>query len=263
MGTRRLPNAHVGKRYSTVLAAAGGTPPYRWAAVSLPTGLSVTPAGALAGAAAKHAASLRLTVRVTDASGAQATRAARPARRARKLMLFPDHHLRDLLRDRAAHVVGADAAPRLVAGVHAGRELRLLCVVGLAVRLPARGVDRRQPRGGAGDRPDVQRQTRKLLLGLAVAFNLGLLGYFKYAGFLVSSAENALSRVGLPSSSCALSVTLPIGISFFTFMALSYVIDVYRGQLEPVDFPRFAVYLSFFPHLVAGPIGGAASCCRN
>jgi len=99
-----------------------------------------------------------------------------------------------------------------------------------------------------------QRQTRKVLLGLAVAFNLGLLGYFKYAGFLVSSAENALSRVGLPSSSFALSVTLPIGISFFTFMALSYVIDVYRGQLEPVDFPRFAVYLSFFPHLVAGPI---------
>ena len=99
-----------------------------------------------------------------------------------------------------------------------------------------------------------QRQARKVLLGLAVAFNLGLLGYFKYAGFLVSSAENALSRVGLPTSSFALSVTLPIGISFFTFMALSYVIDVYRGQLEPVDFPRFAVYLSFFPHLVAGPI---------
>jgi alginate O-acetyltransferase complex protein AlgI len=100
----------------------------------------------------------------------------------------------------------------------------------------------------AGVRP------RKALLGLAVAFNLGLLGYFKYAGFLVSSAENALGRLGLPSSSWALSVTLPIGISFFTFMAMSYVIDVYRGQLEPVDFPRFAVYLSFFPHLVAGPI---------
>jgi alginate O-acetyltransferase complex protein AlgI len=95
---------------------------------------------------------------------------------------------------------------------------------------------------------------RKLILGAAVAFDLGLLGYFKYAGFLVSSAENALTRAGLPSSSWALSVTLPIGISFFTFMALSYVIDVYRRDLEPVDFARFAVYLSFFPHLVAGPI---------
>ena len=99
-----------------------------------------------------------------------------------------------------------------------------------------------------------QRGVRKLILGVAVAFDLGLLGYFKYAGFLVSSAENALTRVGLPSSSWALSVTLPIGISFFTFMALSYVIDVYRRDLEPVDFARFAVYLSFFPHLVAGPI---------
>ncbi|HST14139.1 MAG TPA: hypothetical protein VLJ44_04700, partial [Gaiellaceae bacterium] len=97
-------------------------------------------------------------------------------------------------------------------------------------------------------------RARKGLLALALLFDLGMLGYFKYAGFLVSSAENALSRVGLPSSSFALSVTLPIGISFFTFMALSYVIDVYRGELEPVDFPRFAVYLSFFPHLVAGPI---------
>jgi alginate O-acetyltransferase complex protein AlgI len=100
----------------------------------------------------------------------------------------------------------------------------------------------------------VQLRTRKALLSLAVVFNLGLLGYFKYAGFLVSSAENGLGRLGLPSSEWALSVTLPIGISFFTFMALSYVIDVYRGDLEPVDFPRFAVYLSFFPHLVAGPI---------
>jgi D-alanyl-lipoteichoic acid acyltransferase DltB (MBOAT superfamily) len=97
-------------------------------------------------------------------------------------------------------------------------------------------------------------QLRKLLLALSVAFNLGLLGYFKYAGFLVSSAENALTRVGLPSSSWILSVTLPIGISFFTFMAMSYVIDIYRRELEPVDFPRFAVYLAFFPHLVAGPI---------
>src|SRR5438876_1377141 len=72
-------------------------------------------------------------------------------------------------------------------------------------------------------------RARKALLAVAVTFNLGLLAYFKYAGFLVSSVENALSRVGLPSSHWVLSVTLPIGISFFTFMALSYVIDVYRG----------------------------------
>jgi len=97
-------------------------------------------------------------------------------------------------------------------------------------------------------------RARKLLLSTDIAFNLGLLAYFKYAGFLVSSVENGLSRLGLPSSSWVLTVTLPIGISFFTFMAMSYVVDIYRRELEPADFPRFAVYLSFFPHLVAGPI---------
>jgi D-alanyl-lipoteichoic acid acyltransferase DltB (MBOAT superfamily) len=95
---------------------------------------------------------------------------------------------------------------------------------------------------------------RKGLLAAAVAVNLGLLGYFKYAGFLTTSAENALSRLGMSVASSVVSVALPIGISFFTFMALSYVIDVYRGDLEPAPFGRFAVYLSFFPHLVAGPI---------
>src|SRR6185503_2540800 len=66
---------------------------------------------------------------------------------------------------------------------------------------------------------------RKGLLATAVVFNLGLLGYFKYAGFLTTSAENALSRLGISVASSVVSVALPIGISFFTFMALSYVID--------------------------------------
>jgi alginate O-acetyltransferase complex protein AlgI len=95
---------------------------------------------------------------------------------------------------------------------------------------------------------------RKALLALAVAFNLSLLGYFKYAGFLVSSTQDFLSRIGLGFTSSVVSVALPVGISFFTFMALSYVIDVYRGTIETSPFSRFAVYLSFFPHIVAGPI---------
>ena len=95
---------------------------------------------------------------------------------------------------------------------------------------------------------------RKAWLTAAVAFDLGLLGYFKYAGFLVSSADNVLSRIGVAGASSVVNVTLPVGISFYTFMAISYVVDVYRGQLEPAPFGRFAVYLSFFPHLVAGPI---------
>jgi alginate O-acetyltransferase complex protein AlgI len=95
---------------------------------------------------------------------------------------------------------------------------------------------------------------RKALVSLGVAFNLTLLGYFKYAGFLVSSAENTLQRLGLGSPSSVVGVVLPVGISFYTFMAISYLVDVYRGELVPAPFRRFAVYLSFFPHLVAGPI---------
>jgi D-alanyl-lipoteichoic acid acyltransferase DltB (MBOAT superfamily) len=97
-------------------------------------------------------------------------------------------------------------------------------------------------------------RARKALLAAAVAFNLGLLGYFKYTGFFVSSAENTMARLHIAAPTAIVSVTLPIGISFFTFMALSYVIDTYRGELEPTSFGKFAVFLSFFPHLVAGPI---------
>jgi D-alanyl-lipoteichoic acid acyltransferase DltB (MBOAT superfamily) len=89
---------------------------------------------------------------------------------------------------------------------------------------------------------------RKALLALAVAFDLGLLAYFKYAGFFASSADNLLG------TSWIVNVTLPVGISFYTFMAISYVVDTYRGELVPASFARFAVFQAFFPHLVAGPI---------
>jgi alginate O-acetyltransferase complex protein AlgI len=97
-------------------------------------------------------------------------------------------------------------------------------------------------------------RVRKALLGLAVAFNLGLLGYFKYYDFFLTSTQNALARLGIEISPTIAQITLPVGISFFTFQALSYVIDIYRRTFEPVTFSKFAVYLSFFPHLVAGPI---------
>ena len=95
---------------------------------------------------------------------------------------------------------------------------------------------------------------RRLALSVAVAGNLGLLGYFKYAQFFEVSARNALTHVGIHVNPDVLRVTLPIGISFFTFQAMSYIIDIYRRQIEPVSFLDFAVYISFFPHLVAGPI---------
>jgi D-alanyl-lipoteichoic acid acyltransferase DltB (MBOAT superfamily) len=95
---------------------------------------------------------------------------------------------------------------------------------------------------------------RKLLLWLAVAGNLGVLGYFKYYDFFLSSTQNLATLVGLDLPLELRTVILPIGISFYTFMALSYIVDVYRGDTEPTTLEKFAVYLSFFPHLVAGPI---------
>ncbi|MGZ4333508.1 MAG: MBOAT family O-acyltransferase [Gaiellaceae bacterium] len=89
---------------------------------------------------------------------------------------------------------------------------------------------------------------RKALLGAAVAFDLGILAYFKYTNFFLSSADNVLGTSWLTN------VTLPVGVSFYTFMAISYVVDTYRRELVPTTLMRFAVFQAFFPHLVAGPI---------
>ena len=95
---------------------------------------------------------------------------------------------------------------------------------------------------------------RKRIVAIAVAANLTLLGIFKYLGFFADSVDDALSSVGLGSPLPVLSVILPIGISFFTFQSISYVIDVYRRDERPVPLVEFAVLQAFFPHIVAGPI---------
>ncbi len=97
-------------------------------------------------------------------------------------------------------------------------------------------------------------RARKALLAAAVVGDVALLGYFKYYGFFVTSTHNLFSLVDLNVPLEVRSIVLPVGISFFTFMAISYVVDTYRGDFEPVGFGKFAAYLSFFPHLVAGPI---------
>ena len=102
-------------------------------------------------------------------------------------------------------------------------------------------------------RTRVQSQ-RRLLLILALAGNVGVLGYFKYYDFFVSSTDNLLSVVGLSVPLGLRTIVLPVGVSFYTFMAISYVVDTYRGDFVPVTLEKFATYLSFFPHLVAGPI---------
>jgi D-alanyl-lipoteichoic acid acyltransferase DltB (MBOAT superfamily) len=106
----------------------------------------------------------------------------------------------------------------------------------------------------ASDRDGV----RRAWLAAGVVANLGALGYFKYYDFFVSNATNLLARLGLGVSPTIVAVALPIGISFFTFQAISYIVDVYRGTFEPRTLLEFAVYLSFFPHVVSGPIVRAA-----
>jgi len=102
-------------------------------------------------------------------------------------------------------------------------------------------------------RAEEQSQRRAFVAG-AVAVNLGLLGYFKYYGFFIESVNSLLETMGAGTSLPLLQITLPVGISFFTFQALSYVIDIFRRKLEPAPPLDFAVYLAFFPQLVAGPI---------
>lgn len=107
------------------------------------------------------------------------------------------------------------------------------------------------------------RRARRLLLGLAVIFNLGIIGFFKYAFFFVEQAFWVASRLPgetdfdrwIPVFDRVGMIVLPVGISFFTFQALSYVGDIYRGRMKPADsLLDFALYLAFFPQLVAGPI---------
>ena len=91
-------------------------------------------------------------------------------------------------------------------------------------------------------------------MGVSVGALLAILGWFKYYGFVSVNLDNLTHAVGMGRAVPLLQVGLPIAISFFTFMAISYVVDIYRRQLEPAKPLDFAVYISFFPHLLAGPI---------
>ena len=101
---------------------------------------------------------------------------------------------------------------------------------------------------------------RMALLCLSLSTNLGLLGLFKYFNFFARSAAEASEIFGLNLSAAHVDLLLPVGISFYTFQTLSYTIDVYRGAI-PVErnLLRFAVFVSFFPQLVAGPIVRASA----
>jgi len=101
---------------------------------------------------------------------------------------------------------------------------------------------------------------RKLLLWISICVNLGFLGFFKYYNFFVDNFVAAFSFFGMDIKAQSLNIILPVGISFYTFQALSYTIDVYKRRLEPTkDFIAFAAFVSFFPQLVAGPIERATN----
>ena len=95
---------------------------------------------------------------------------------------------------------------------------------------------------------------RKALLLVGVAINLAILGFFKYYGFFMEQVQGVLHGLGWERDLAIMQVVLPVGISFFTFQGMSYVIDIYRRQAEPAGLLDMTLLMSFFPHLVAGPI---------
>jgi alginate O-acetyltransferase complex protein AlgI len=106
---------------------------------------------------------------------------------------------------------------------------------------------------------DSQERKRTLLSG-GIAVNLGILGFFKYFNFFVDSAATVLATIGFQPHMPLLRVLLPVGISFYTFQTMTYTIDIYRGKLQPAkNFVDFALFVSFFPLLLSGPIERATN----
>lgn len=96
---------------------------------------------------------------------------------------------------------------------------------------------------------------KRIILAVSLLSNLGILAFFKYFNFFIENLNALLSRIGVEIINNPFSLVLPVGISFYTFQALSYSLDVYRGEIEPErNFFRYALFVSFFPQLVAGPI---------
>ncbi|MFT3793790.1 MBOAT family O-acyltransferase [Flavobacterium sp.] len=99
------------------------------------------------------------------------------------------------------------------------------------------------------------RKRKRFWLTLSIVINLGFLGIFKYYNFFVESFADGLSLLGIQSSFTTLNIILPVGISFYTFHGISYIVDIFRDRVKPErNFVNYSVFVSFFPLLVAGPI---------
>lgn len=100
-----------------------------------------------------------------------------------------------------------------------------------------------------------EKSKKKMWLWISIGINLGFLGFFKYYNFFITSFAEAAAQLGMHMDPFTLSVILPVGISFYTFHGLSYVIDIYYDRIPPeTNFVEYSVFVSFFPLLVAGPI---------
>lgn len=135
-------------------------------------------------------------------------------------------------------------------GAWDGRFVALLIASALmnwfiARTIASRPVDGEDREGGNG---------RKPLLVLGVAGNLAILGFFKYFGFFTDQLAATLSAVGFSRDLPVLEIILPVGVSFFTFQGMSYLVDVYKRRVPPASLLDMTLLMSFFPHLVAGPI---------
>lgn len=104
------------------------------------------------------------------------------------------------------------------------------------------------------------KRVSRALLSVSMCMNLGLLFFFKYMNFFGETLTAVCRSISIPFSAPTLDLILPVGISFYTFQTMSYTIDIYRGRMKPEqNFITFALYVSFFPQLVAGPIEKAAN----
>lgn len=103
--------------------------------------------------------------------------------------------------------------------------------------------------------PAAENDARRRLLLISLVTNLSILGFFKYYNFFLDSTNQLFALLGLEANLPLLRIGLPVGISFYTFKSLAYTIDIYRNKQEPTDsLPLYALYVSYFPQLLAGPI---------
>ena len=108
--------------------------------------------------------------------------------------------------------------------------------------------------GGLAVARQADPKRRQAVMAMAVTATLLPLAFFKYYGFFAVNVTNGLAKLGIHAGPPLIQVVLPVGVSFFSFMAVAYVVDIYRGKTKPASWVDTFLYLSLFPHLVAGPI---------